>query len=186
MNCRRTSGLRTTLMFGTVLLAGVSTAPLFGLIGSFFDLAFGTSSIGPHRGRVASADDSSAGEDGAGDHGSGGSAGKGPADDRTVAERLIQWLACFRETRIGCSSGECRFRSSNIRDAGAHIDAADVGTAVEMAGERWRHVPRLHFIEVWEVGELLCRAQLLHPDPSAEAAQAVENTGRRSTKRLTR
>jgi hypothetical protein len=28
--------------------------------------------------------------------------------------------------------------------------------------------------------------QLLHPDPSAEAAKAVEHTGRRSTKRLKR
>ena len=41
---------------------------------------------------------------------------------------------------------------------GAHINAADVGTAVETAGERWRHVPRLNFIEVWEAGELLRRA----------------------------
>jgi hypothetical protein len=38
---------------------------------------------------------------------------------------------------------------------GAHIDPADVGAAFEMAGERWRHVPRLNSIEVWAVGELL-------------------------------
>ena len=48
---------------------------------------------------------------------------------------------------------------------GAHIDAADVGIAVEMAGERWQHVPRLHFIEVWEAGELLRRAAVTPPRP---------------------
>jgi hypothetical protein len=54
---------------------------------------------------------------------------------------------------------------------GAHIDAADVGAAFEMADERWRHVPRLHFIEVWEVGELLRRAAVTPPRPQRRKQQ---------------
>jgi hypothetical protein len=49
--------------------------------------------------------------------------------------------------------------------SGAHIDTADAGTAFEMAVERWRHVPRLNFIEVWAVGELLRRAAVTPPRP---------------------
>jgi len=52
---------------------------------------------------------------------------------------------------------------------GAHINAADVGAAFETAGERWRHVPRLHFIEVWEAGKLLRRAAVTPPKPKGRS-----------------
>jgi hypothetical protein len=59
---------------------------------------------------------------------------------------------------------------------GAHIDAANVGAAFEMAGERWRHVPRLNFIEVWAVGELLRRAAVTPPRPPRRKQLRPSNT----------
>ena len=59
---------------------------------------------------------------------------------------------------------------------GAHIDAANVGAAFEMAGERWRHVPRLNFIEVWEAGELLRRAAVTPPRPRGRKQPRPWNT----------
>jgi hypothetical protein len=49
--------------------------------------------------------------------------------------------------------------------AGANIEAVNVGTVVAVAAERWRHVPRLHFIEVWQASELLQRAAVPPSDP---------------------